>query len=109
MGAAETPEAAAVGGYQETPLFQELIVSNRSEAKMLMRAMVAIFNKGERATDLVLVDANSKHELIKAVAVVPEQFRSSAQLLLRRRDRRLRIRVTQNYRPESAEEPEVIL
>lgn len=94
---------------ETAPLFQELIVSNRSSAKVLMGATVAIFNKGEKAADLVLVDADSKHELVKTAAFVPAQFRASAQLLLRRRDRKLRMRLTQNFRPEPDEDPELIL
>jgi len=106
---AAAEETDVVRGVDNTPLFQELIVTNKSTSRVLMGATVAIFNKGERAADLILVDPGSKHELIKIAALVPEQFRASAQLLLRRRDRRLRMRMIQNFRPESDEEPELIL
>lgn len=94
-------------GGEAMPLFQELIVSNRSTTKALRGAVVAIFNKGEKAVDLVLVDSNSKHLLMSTAATVPDQFHASAQLLIRRRDRRLRMRLTQHFQPESDEDPEV--
>lgn len=89
------------------PLFQELKITNRTTPKGLMGAMVAIFNRGERAVDLVLIDPRAKHTPMYAIAQIPENFQASASVQMRRRDRRLRIRVYQQLRPEADAEPEV--
>ena len=38
---------------------------------------------------------------------VPSAFHSAAQVQLRQRDRRMRVRVLQNVRPQQEEDPEV--
>jgi len=108
-GDAEASDATpAVGtGEELKPLFQELIVTNVSQPKKLLGALVYIFKHGERAADLVLVDPRYKHLLMYTVALVPEEFQACAQLLIRRRDRRLRVRVLQHFRPKEDETPEV--
>jgi hypothetical protein len=100
---------ADAGGAPEPnlPVFQELNISGKTTPKGLMRAMVGAFNKGERAVDLVLTDPRCKHVFLYSVALLPSAFRASGQVLIRRRDRRLRMRVVQKFRPQEDEEPEV--
>jgi len=106
--ATKAADEAAPEKLDNEPLFQELIVLNRTTPKTIVGAMVAIFSRSERAVDLVLVDPRSKHLLLYSVLQLPQQFRASAQVLLRRRDRRLRVRVIQHYMPESDEDAEVL-
>lgn len=89
-------------------LFQELNISSKTEPKRLMKAMVAVFNRGERAVDLVLIDPRYKHTFIYALVIMPDNFKASAQVLVRRRDRRLRVRVIQHFvPPKDPEQPKV--
>eukprot|EP00933_Yihiella_yeosuensis_P002881 TRINITY_DN10506_c0_g1_i1.p1 TRINITY_DN10506_c0_g1~~TRINITY_DN10506_c0_g1_i1.p1 ORF type:complete len:365 (-),score=100.97 TRINITY_DN10506_c0_g1_i1:255-1349(-) len=115
--AAPAPAVAATGtaapapansAPRIAPLFQELNVSNTTQPKSLMKAIVAVFNRGERAVDLVLIDPRAKSTMMYAIALIPDAFDSAAQLLMRRRDRRLRIRVLQHFRPKPDEEAEVM-
>jgi len=90
------------------PLFQELFVSNNTTPKKLMGAMVAVFGTGARAVDLVLVDPRCKHTLMYGISSLPAQFEATASVLLRKRDRRLRIRVYQHVVPVEEEDPEML-
>eukprot|EP00929_Paragymnodinium_shiwhaense_P062244 TRINITY_DN31078_c0_g1_i1.p1 TRINITY_DN31078_c0_g1~~TRINITY_DN31078_c0_g1_i1.p1 ORF type:complete len:328 (+),score=89.71 TRINITY_DN31078_c0_g1_i1:76-1059(+) len=91
------------------PLFQELYVSNSTVPKKLMKAIVGVFGHGDRAVDLVLVDSRCKDTLMYAICSLPSQFRATAQVLLRRRDRRLRLRVFRDAIPSEEEpSPEVL-
>lgn len=90
------------------PLFQELNVSNSTDTRKLMGAVVAVFNKGDRAVDLILTDPRAKATMMYAVATLPDAFDAAAQILLRRRDRRLRMRVLQHFRPVPDEDAEVL-
>lgn len=96
---AATPAEAEESFHNPAPLFQELNVSMKTEPRKLMKAMVAIFNRGERAVDLVLIDPRYKHTFIYALVLMPDNFKASAQVLIRRRDRRLRVRVIQHFEP----------
>jgi len=91
----------------DQPLFQELYVTNRSQPKAMMRAVVGAFNNGARAVDLVLTASQCKSTLMYTLPLIPRNFRSSAMILTRRRDRRLRLRVVQNFQPMSDDNPEV--
>mmetsp|Transcript_82818 Transcript_82818/g.224408 ORF Transcript_82818/g.224408 Transcript_82818/m.224408 type:complete len:294 (+) Transcript_82818:195-1076(+) len=106
-----TPEKEPVYGDAapppNIPLFQELNISAKTTPKGLMRAMVGAFNNGERAVDLVLTDPRHKHIFLYSLALLPAPFRASGQVLIRRRDRRLRMRVVQRFRPPEDEAPEV--
>lgn len=103
----EAPESADASPHM-TPLFQELNVTNSTDARKLMGAMVAIFNAGERAVDLVLLSAFNKSTLMYAIAEVPKQFEPSAQIQLRRRDRKMRVRVLQHFQPKPDPDAEVM-
>lgn len=103
----EAPETADASSHM-TPLFQELNVTNSTDARKLMGAMVAIFNAGERAVDLVLLSAFNKSTLMYAIAEVPKQFEPSAQIQLRRRDRKMRVRVLQHFQPKPDPDAEVM-
>jgi len=109
---AETPAEAPEASKQEpaviAPLFQELNVSNATDSRKLMGAIVGVFNKGDRACDLVLTDPRAKATMMYAVATLPDAFNGAAQILLRRRDRRLRMRVLQHFRPVPDEDAEVL-
>lgn len=70
--------------------------------------MSAIFNRGERAVDLILTDPRAKSKLLYSVAMMSDNFRAAAQIQMRRRDRRLRMRVFQHFRPTPDENPEVL-
>lgn len=89
------------------PIFQELNCSN-DNAKGLMRAMVGAFNSGQRAVDIVLLDPRQKATLMYALATLPDAFEASAQILIRRRDRRFRMRVAQKFLPQQDVDPEVL-
>ncbi|CAK9028044.1 unnamed protein product [Durusdinium trenchii] len=104
--AAEAEPAEAEAHY--LPLFQELNVSSSTDARKLMGAMVAVFNKGDRAVDLVLTSPSNRSTMMYAIGDVPSNFDSAAQLLLRKRDRRMRVRVLKNFRPPVEAEPEVM-
>mmetsp|Transcript_52909 Transcript_52909/g.85635 ORF Transcript_52909/g.85635 Transcript_52909/m.85635 type:complete len:351 (-) Transcript_52909:163-1215(-) len=101
--AVEVPEVAAIA-----PLFQEFNVSMNTDPKKLMKVMVAIFNKGERALDLILTDPRAKSTLLYSIAMLPDNFRAAAQILTRRRDRRMRVRVLQHFRPIPDADMEVL-
>ncbi|CAE8735437.1 unnamed protein product [Polarella glacialis] len=101
--AAAVPEVAAIA-----PLFQEFNVSMNTDPKKLMKVMVAIFNKGERALDLILTDPRAKSTLLYSIAMLPDNFRAAAQILTRRRDRRMRVRVLQHFRPIPDADMEVL-
>lgn len=104
-GAATTMEAPP----PTAPLFQEMIVSNSTVPKKLMKAIVGVFGKGEKAVDLVLVDPRCKDTLMYAICSLPSQFRATAQVLLRRRDRRMRLRVYRDsIPPDEDPSPEVL-
>lgn len=90
-----------------TPLFQELIVSNRTTPKSLSGAIIAIFNRGEKAVDLILIDPRCKSTLMYAINFIPDAFRASAQIMPRRRDRRLRVRVFLKFQPLKDSDAEV--
>jgi len=100
---AGVPEVAAIA-----PLFQEFNVSMNTDPKKLMKVMVAIFNKGERALDLILTDPRAKSTLLYSIAMLPDNFRAAAQILTRRRDRRMRVRVLQHFRPIPDADMEVL-
>lgn len=104
---AEAAPAAEPPAMAE-PLFQELFVSNNTTPKKLMGAMVAVFGTGARAVDLVLVDPRCKHTLMYGISSLPAQFEATASVLLRKRDRRLRIRVYQHVVPVEEEDPEML-
>lgn len=105
---ASVPEEVAESeSHTVVPLFQELNVSNSTLPKKLMQAMVAVFNRGDRAVDLVLIDPRAKSTLMYSIAQLPDQFRAAAQVLVRRRDRRFRVRVIKAFRPSPDESPEV--
>lgn len=88
-------------------VFKELNVSEKTEPKLLMKKMVAMFqNEGERVIELVLTAPRAKHVLMYALALVPDFFRIGAQVLIRRRDRRLRIRVIRDFQPEASPMPQ---
>eukprot|EP00435_Cladocopium_sp_Y103_P071231 s94_g37.t1 len=106
---AEAPaETKADASTHMTPLFQDLNVTNSTDARKLMGAMVAIFNAGERAVDLVLLSAFNKSTLMYAIAEVPKEFEPSAQVQLRRRDRKMRVRVLQHFQPKPDPDAEVM-
>lgn len=100
-------EVAETESHTVVPLFQELNVSNSTLPKKLMQAMVAVFNRGDRAVDLVLLDPRAKSTLMYSIAQLPDQFQAAAQMLVRRRDRRFRVRVIKAFRPAPDESPEV--
>lgn len=108
---AEQVKVEPAPSFQATPfrLFQELNVSNRTEPKRLMKAIVGVFNSGAKAVDLVLIDPRCRHTLVYAMCSVPAVFSPTAQVLLRRRDRRLRLRLFQRYVPEEDENPAGLL
>ncbi|CAJ1336239.1 unnamed protein product, partial [Effrenium voratum] len=87
---------------------QELNVTASTDAKKLMGAMVAIFNNGDRAVDLVLKSPSNRSTLMYAIADLPSNFRPAAQVLLRRRDRNMRLRVLQHFRPAQDQQPEAM-
>eukprot|EP00931_Biecheleriopsis_adriatica_P066633 TRINITY_DN40941_c0_g1_i1.p1 TRINITY_DN40941_c0_g1~~TRINITY_DN40941_c0_g1_i1.p1 ORF type:complete len:290 (+),score=61.28 TRINITY_DN40941_c0_g1_i1:40-909(+) len=107
-GSSGNDEAPASEVIATKPLFQELNVSNSTSPRKLMGAMVAIFNNGDRAVDLVLTDPRAKGTLMYGILNLPDAFRAAAQVLLRRRDRRLRIRVLQHFQPVPDKDPEVL-
>lgn len=95
----EEAEVEAPAPESVTPLFQELNVTSTSQAKKLKGAMVAIFNTGERAADLVLLSPRNRSTMLYAIAEMPQEFRPAAQFLLRQRDRKMRVRVLQHFQP----------
>ncbi|CAJ1396297.1 unnamed protein product [Effrenium voratum] len=105
-GGGAAPDAEAEAPI--TPLFQELNVTASTDAKKLMGAMVAIFNNGDRAVDLVLKSPSNRSTLMYAIADLPSNFRPAAQVLLRRRDRNMRLRVLQHFRPAQDQQPEAM-
>lgn len=104
----EVPETDATAGHTIQPLFQELNVTNSTDARKLMGAMVAIFNAGDRAVDLVLLSNFNKSTLVYAIAEVPKPFETAAQVQLRRRDRKMRVRVLQHFQPTPDPDAEVM-
>eukprot|EP00434_Breviolum_minutum_P036542 symbB.v1.2.032378.t1/scaffold3885.1/size48838/2 len=105
----EVPETdVATAGHTIQPLFQELNVTNSTDARKLMGAMVAIFNAGDRAVDLVLLSNFNKSTLVYAIAEVPKPFETAAQVQLRRRDRKMRVRVLQHFQPTPDPDAEVM-
>jgi len=89
-----------------TPLFQELNVTSSSQSRKLKGAMVAIFNTGDRAADLVLQSPRNRSTMLYAIAEMPHEFRPAAQFLLRQRDRRMRVRVLQHFQPVADDDAE---
>lgn len=105
----EAATTASVPAFDErTPLFQELNVSNRTRPDKLMGVVVALFNRGQRAVDLVLIDPRCKSTLLYALRKLPDKMETSAIVLTRRRDRRFRVRVIQRFRPPQDAKPEIL-
>jgi len=98
---AATPEepAEAPAAKPVAPLFQELNVSATSDRKKIKGALIAIFNTGDRAADLVLLSPRNKSTMLYAIAELPTPFEAAAQFLMRHRDRRMRVRVLQKFAP----------
>jgi len=102
--------AAPAAPARILPVFQEKNVTFLTDQKKLAGVMVGIFSSGERAVDLILRDprASAKAKMAYSVALLPNTFRAAAQILVRRRDRTLRMRVLQHFRPTPDENPEVM-
>lgn len=95
----EAPVSMPETQAEVVPLFQELVISNYTNASAIKSAVIAIFNKGDRAVDLVVRDYRVKHVPMYTLATLPSNFKAAAQVLLRKRDRRLRVRIMQHAQP----------
>lgn len=104
----ETAGELEVDTDAPAPLFQELNVSDKTSPKGLRGAIVAIFNRNERAVDLVLINPRVKHTLLYGLASVPDNFHAAGVTLIRKRDRRLRLRVVQQYKLHAPDDTEVL-